>query len=546
MVYQGKLLSKTLAIGIIILFIGMSFNPSVAVDTIEQSIMPISNGKTLYVGGTGPGNYSKILKALLDAVDGDTVFVYDDRSPYNEFIRTFSSINLIGENKNTTIINANNDMKAVLELRNNNVTVNGFTLKGGEQGIKIMSENNTISNNIITENYCGILSNDREKNIIKNNLFEGNDHYGIKIDSAHDWIITNNILKYNDKRILFVDGNNEIKIEYTNNIKVSNNVITTDDANCIFIRGGSNNTISDNVLYSKSKKGIYVYKSNVDNKIIGNKISNCGCYGIRISAGDYYTIKNNTLKNNGFYIINSYENIFENNIVNGRPVAYFCGISNEIIDDDLAQIFLMKCNNITIENQNINDSDCGVLLWDSQNCNIINNNIYSNQYHGIYIWLSNFNNIISHNRIYDNANGIYIGTSKNVTVQNNFIKSNDKGINLVEVAFCSITHNNIKRNNIGVIFENFEDESQQGNTVECNNFILNNRNAYFYVATGWFHQPIRWKGNFWSRPRLLPKLIFGGYFVDWYWNNYGRPYRWIIHYIFLDLHPALKPYKIGV
>ena len=41
---------------------------------------------TLYVGGTGPGNYTSIQSAIDDAINGDTVFVYDDSSPYNEQI----------------------------------------------------------------------------------------------------------------------------------------------------------------------------------------------------------------------------------------------------------------------------------------------------------------------------------------------------------------------------------------------------------------------------------------------------------------------------
>ena len=46
--------------------------------------MSISNsfGNTLYVGGSGPKNYSTIQEAINDASDGDTVFVYDDSSPY--------------------------------------------------------------------------------------------------------------------------------------------------------------------------------------------------------------------------------------------------------------------------------------------------------------------------------------------------------------------------------------------------------------------------------------------------------------------------------
>jgi len=55
----------------------MSITPSVAVDTDKKPIMPISNGKTLYVGGTGEDNYTTIQDAIDDASEGDTVFVYD-------------------------------------------------------------------------------------------------------------------------------------------------------------------------------------------------------------------------------------------------------------------------------------------------------------------------------------------------------------------------------------------------------------------------------------------------------------------------------------
>ena len=53
-------------------------------------IFPTENvkalGTTLFVGGSGPGNYSSIQAAIDDANPGDTVFVYSDSSPYYEQI----------------------------------------------------------------------------------------------------------------------------------------------------------------------------------------------------------------------------------------------------------------------------------------------------------------------------------------------------------------------------------------------------------------------------------------------------------------------------
>src|SRR5690606_8797867 len=71
----------------------------------EKNSYLLSNGNILYVGGSGPGNYSTIQEAIEASVDDDMVFVFDDSSPYNENLVITTSITLIGENKNTTIIN---------------------------------------------------------------------------------------------------------------------------------------------------------------------------------------------------------------------------------------------------------------------------------------------------------------------------------------------------------------------------------------------------------------------------------------------------------
>jgi len=98
---------RYLVIGIVLLFIFMSFASSSAFDNVKKSSTPIFNGNTLYVGGSGPDNYTRIQDAINDADSGDTVFVYDDSSPYYENLFLYKTISLIGEDKNTTIIDGN-------------------------------------------------------------------------------------------------------------------------------------------------------------------------------------------------------------------------------------------------------------------------------------------------------------------------------------------------------------------------------------------------------------------------------------------------------
>jgi pectin methylesterase-like acyl-CoA thioesterase len=98
-----RLSRKKLTIGIILLFILTAIIPSAA-QKIENAPVPTPGGKWLYVGGNGPGNYTKIQDAIDNASSGDTVFVY--HGTYYEQLRIDIPIRLIGESKNDTIINA--------------------------------------------------------------------------------------------------------------------------------------------------------------------------------------------------------------------------------------------------------------------------------------------------------------------------------------------------------------------------------------------------------------------------------------------------------
>jgi len=76
-------------------------------------------GKTLYVGGSGQGNYSRIQDAVDNASNWDTVFVYS--GTYSDFfpenmacVRIEKNIELVGENKHTTIINGSGFNRAVI------------------------------------------------------------------------------------------------------------------------------------------------------------------------------------------------------------------------------------------------------------------------------------------------------------------------------------------------------------------------------------------------------------------------------------------------
>jgi len=178
---QRILLDKTLVIAIILLFVFMSITPSIAIDNVEKSSMPIS-GNTLYVGGSGPGNYSKIMDAVENATDGDTVFVYDDSSPYeDESLNINKSIILQGENMTTTIVcgwgNINSDF----------VVISGFTFQDCGPALVIDGfSNNIIENCAFNGSAAGLaLEGGSDHNIIRNCSFKYLEFVCLSISSSN-------------------------------------------------------------------------------------------------------------------------------------------------------------------------------------------------------------------------------------------------------------------------------------------------------------------------------------------------------------------------
>jgi nitrous oxidase accessory protein len=119
-------------------------------------IQSLSKGSILYVGGTGPNNYTSIQDAIDNASDGDTVFVYDDASPYVEHIMVDKSIILQGAEKNSTVIMGVNITYGV-NITADAVSVRGFTIQNFHYGMNLRSSHCWISENIFRDNSYGLL-----------------------------------------------------------------------------------------------------------------------------------------------------------------------------------------------------------------------------------------------------------------------------------------------------------------------------------------------------------------------------------------------------
>jgi len=130
------------------------------------------SGNTLYVGGVGPGNYTKIQYAINASSNGDTVYVYN--GTYYENLIVNKSITLVGEDRDITIINGYGSDAVNISV--NDVKIIGFTIDNGLSGIRVYSSSNSvIKENIIQHSNYGIYLNNKSKNnVIYHNNFLSN------------------------------------------------------------------------------------------------------------------------------------------------------------------------------------------------------------------------------------------------------------------------------------------------------------------------------------------------------------------------------------
>lgn len=197
-----------LVIGLILLYIGTAIVPSIG-QRIDHSSVPASRGNWLYVGGSGPGNYSKIQDAIDNASDGDTVFVFDDSSPYYERVNVHKTLRLVGESQQTTVIDGrdpNTPISTTVSLTADGVTFTGFTVRNGGMllgvDLRINSNHSTIMGNTFIGNIShsplvfNIILADSHNTIIKENTVSLG-AFGIYVYASNETTITgNNITKH--------------------------------------------------------------------------------------------------------------------------------------------------------------------------------------------------------------------------------------------------------------------------------------------------------------------------------------------------------------
>jgi parallel beta-helix repeat protein len=346
-----RALSSILFLGGLIILLILVFTFSASADTIT-------------VDDDGGADYENIQDAVNASNDGDTVFVY--AGTYYENVLVNKSINLTGEDKDSTIINGRGIGDSV-NITSDWVNVSGFTIiniyvQWDDPGIELNNVSNCKVANCNLN--AGILLFSSNSNIIENNSIS-NSRVGIYLRSFS-----------------------------SSNLIANNTVYSNGYAGINLFSWCSNNIIYNNSVYSNYDFGILVESSCDSNTVASSSIYNSS-RGLKLTEASSNTIINNYIHSNSVYGVRLYSSSDSNTIANNYIVR----------------------------------NNYGILLWDSPSNNTIENNTCSfNNWEGIKLELSS-SNTITNNTCSFNKVGISISFSTdNKIYYNNIIANSDQAL----------------------------------------------------------------------------------------------------------------------
>lgn len=486
-----------------------------------------ARAKTLYVGGSGPGNYSRIQPAIDAANIGDTVYVYNGF--YLGGITINKTLNLTGEDRDTTIL-SDGGLEDVISVSADWVNISGFTVTNGSAdwdraGIALSQVQNShiFDCNVSSNFFHGIFLYDSDDNTIADNIISSNEMGGIYLLFSNNSTITGNTLSKNFLGITLV---NSLGNTVTGNTMVDDGVYVDGDNleywNTHTI--GASNTVSGKpVYYLKDTvggtipagagqvilancSGVTVENLNVSNGDVGiilgfsssntiaDNTASVSAGGVSLWYSDGNDVINNTASRNTHHgIINVYSN--NNTIVNnfasenlGYGISVHDSAHVTVFDNTVLSnvygIYVEDSSNVNVtENTGLGSSDFGIFLSESDDNTVANNTLSltvpPQPYSGIHLHQSDNNTIYGNTASILDGSGISLSESNGNTVILNALFNNFEGISLTESSNNSIVNNSATSNGFGIYFY-----SSYDNVIINNSAVWNSMGIYLRLSYG--------------------------------------------------------------
>ena len=248
-------------------------------------------------------------------------------------------------------------------------------------------------------------------------------------------------------------------------------------------RGANNITVSGFTIEGTNEgpwSGIHIrslYNTIENNIVTGHH------YGIHIYDSIFNTLSNNSLQENlynlavwGLYLPHFIHDIDTSNQIEGKPVYYVTSQTNTAyVQSSIGYLALVNCSNISAEDLELSDNQCGLLLAYTDNCTISRAKAAHNEY-GLYMVCSN-RNVITQSEFNNNSWGtVTISVSNNTFASNTISGNKNDGIRLSHSYPLlskyseqnKIASNNISANGNGVYLEASQTNTVNGNMVNSN------------------------------------------------------------------------------
>ena len=216
--------------------------------------------------------------------------VYATSSTYLENVTINKTLTVIGEDRNSTIIDARGNESVVLVDSASYVNISGFAMKNGTNGISLNVNSNfthIFNNNVLYNTFLGVNISQSSNVIIENNTISYNENGLISYNSSP-------VIRYNNISNNYYTG---IRGIYYSNAIVGNNTITynnygIDDFEC------SNGSIDNNTI---SYNNVGIVCGNYSCPIITyNNVTFNDIAGVTCKIGSNATVHWNNIHNNTY------------------------------------------------------------------------------------------------------------------------------------------------------------------------------------------------------------------------------------------------------
>jgi parallel beta-helix repeat protein len=290
-------------------------------------------------------DFSSIQEAINAATLGDTVYVRSGH--YYEHVLINKPVNLLGENKTSTVIDGN-FTGDVVTVAANNVEISGFTIQNS--GKRIVIGDLPPPGGPVYEKMCGVYVSGCTGSNISGNIVSNN-FVGLYFESCSNILISEN-------QIVDSYGDCGIIITFSSSVTLSKNKITLNNICGAVVRQCSASTVSENQIVENLQSGMVISFSS-----------------------RFITVSKNNITGNAFHglnLVNAYENsVFGNNMSSNYYGICLSGSSSNKVYENYIQA-----------------NYYGVAFYDSPNEQVYNNELVNNT-NDVYNFISNASNVSS-------------------------------------------------------------------------------------------------------------------------------------------------------